>query len=109
MGLQTNYMLIAKELGVDEIRARIIALLGQASNNMYQNYDEILTIKSLSDPNMDKNIFKLGVNYGTSPEEADLRQIKKTFENLMGNECRNGNTLITVFEYEGEFKLVNII
>ena len=109
MGLQSNYMLIAKELSLDQIRARIIVLLGKASSNTYQNYDEIITIKSLSDPNMDKNIFKLGVNYGTSPEEADLRQIKKTFENLMGDECRNGDTLITVFEYEGEFKLVNII
>lgn len=109
MSVETKYMLIMKDAGVEQTREKIIEILDKASNHFYQEYNQIFSFFTLVDPNMDKKIYKLKVNFGNEKEEADLRQIKKSFENLLGNECRQGDMFVTVFEYEGEFKLVNII
>lgn len=109
MALETNYMLIVKETDVNRVKQKIMDMLNQVSNQMYKTFENVLTLKGLSDPNMDKFIFKMWVNFGEGPDEGDLKQIKREFELMIADECRSGNTFITVFEYEGEFKLVNII
>ncbi|MBI5555333.1 MAG: hypothetical protein HY920_05730 [Elusimicrobia bacterium] len=109
MALETKYMLIVKEGDVNKVKQRVMDMLNQVSGQMYKNFDNMLFLKGLSDPNMDKYIFKMWVNFGEGPDEGDLKQIKREFEIMLAEECRSGNTYITVFEYEGEFKLVNII
>lgn len=109
MALETKYMLIVKEGDVNKVKQRVMEMLNQISNQMYKNFDNVLSLKGLSDPNMDKYIFKMWVNFGEDADEGDLKQIKREFELNIAEECRSGNTFITVFEYEGEFKLVNII
>ena len=109
MALETNYMLIVKETDENKVKQKIMDMLNQVSNQMYKTFDNVLTLKGLSDPNMDKYIFKMWVNFGEGPDEGDLKQIKREFEIIIAEECRSGDTFITVFEYEGEFKLVNII
>ncbi len=109
MALETNYMLIVKEADVNKIKQKIMDMLNQVSNQMYKNFDSVLSLKALSDPNMDKFIYKMWVDFGEGPDEGDLKQIKREFEIMIAEECLSGNTFITVFEYEGEFKLVNII
>jgi hypothetical protein len=109
MALETTYMVIVKETDADKVKQGIMDMLNKVSNGMYKDFSSVLAMKPLSDPNMDKNIFKLWVNFGETGDEGDLKQIKREFEVLMGEECRAGSTFITVFEYEGEFKLVNII
>lgn len=109
MALETNYMLIVKEPNAEVVKRKIMDMLNQVSSQMYKNFDNVLTLKGLSDPNMDKYIFKMWVNFGEGPDEGDLKQIKREFEISITEECRNGSMFITVFEYEGEFKLVNIM
>ena len=109
MALETTYMVIVKEADAEKVKQVIMAMLNKVSNGMYKDFNNVLAMKPLSDPNMDKNIFKLWVNFGETGDEGDLKQIKREFEVLMGEECRAGSIFITVFEYEGEFKLVNII
>lgn len=109
MALETNYMLIVKEADVNKIKQKIMDMLNQVSNQMYKEFDSVLSLKALSDPNMDKYIYKMWVNFGEDVDEGDLKQIKREFELSVADECRNGAIFITVFEYEGEFKLVNII
>ncbi|MDD5260086.1 MAG: hypothetical protein PHD29_08970 [bacterium] len=109
MALETNYMLIVKEPDMNKIKQKIMDMLNQVSNQMYKNFDSGLSLKALSDPNMDKYIYKMWVNFGEGVDEGDLKQIKREFELSVAEECRSGTIFITVFEYEGEFKLVNII
>jgi len=109
MALETNYMLIVKESDVNKIKQKIRDMLNQVSNQMYKDFDNVISLKALSDPNMDKYIYKMWVNFGEGPDEGDLKQIKREFEINVAEECRSGSVFITVFEYEGEFKLVNII
>ncbi len=109
MALETHYMLIVKESNMEKIKQKIMDMLNQVSNQMYKNFDSVLALKALSDPNMDKYIYKMWVNFGEDIDEGDLKQIKREFEISVAEECRSGAVFITVFEYEGEFKLVNII
>ncbi|MDD5132256.1 MAG: hypothetical protein PHH44_06295 [bacterium] len=109
MALETNYMLIVKEADVNKIKQKVMDMLNQVSNQMYKDFDNVLSLKALSDPNMDKYIYKMWVNFGEDADEGDLKQIKREFELGVAEECRSGSVFITVFEYEGEFKLVNII
>lgn len=109
MSVETKYMLIMKNASIEQTREKIIEILDKASHHFYHDCDQIFSFSTLADPNMDKKIYKLKVNFGNEGEEADLRQIKKTFENFLGEECRQGDMFVTVFEYEGEFKLVNIM
>ena len=109
MALETNYMLIVKEGDISKVEQRVIEMLNQVSNQMYKTSDKMLNLKGLSDPNTDKYIFKMWVNFGEGPDEGDLKQIKREFEISIAEECRSSSFFITVFEYEGEFKLVNII
>lgn len=109
MALETNYMLIVKEGDVNKVKQKVMDMLNQVSNQMYTAVENVLSLKGLSDPNMDKYIFKMWVNFGEGPDEGDLKQIKREFEISIAEECRSGSFFITVFEYEGDFKLVNII
>lgn len=109
MELKTNYMFIVKELTEQQLKSKVIDFLNIAGNQIYADFDNVINIIYLADPNVDNNIYKLSVNFGDRGEEADLKQIKSNFEKMVAEECRNGDAFTTVFEYEGEFKLVNII
>ncbi len=109
MALETNYMIIVKKADVNKVKQKIMDMLNQVSNQMYKEFDDVLSLKALSDPNMDKFIYKMWVNFGEDADEGDLKQIKREFEIDIAEECRSVAVFITGFEEECEFKLVNII